>query len=67
MKRSRSLCEVPNFLRAVREARETHPDLPRAAWIAAGRAPVRALQHVDAQLVVAHALRAVLPTGRSAA
>lgn len=34
---SPAMCEVPGFLHALRIARETYPDLPRGAWVAAAR------------------------------
>lgn len=64
----RTLAEVPGFLRALRDARETWPNVARAAWVAAGRATVRTLRHVNAATVHAYALDALRRlNGRDAA
>jgi hypothetical protein len=57
----RSLCEVPGFLLAAREAREMRPDLPRAAFVAAARTRspwFSRLSYVDAETVIDWAARA---------
>lgn len=61
-----TLSEIAGFLRAVREAREAYPSIPREAWVAAGRVEVRSLRRVDAETVRAYALDA-LRAGRGAA
>ena len=57
---TRALCEVPNFLTAVREAMARRPDLPRSAWVEAARTRspwFLRLRAVDAETVIDWAAR----------
>lgn len=63
----RTLAEVPGFLLAVREARETSPAIPRAAWVEAGRADASNVIRATAAIVASYALRAMRRSPRGSA